>query len=91
MATHKSAIKRHTQSLKRRTANRAVRATLRTTIKNVKALTEKGELGAAEQALRTAAKLLDKAAIHGVIHKNNARRNISRISKKLADAKRAAS
>ncbi|MFM1849125.1 MAG: Ribosomal protein, partial [Pseudomonadota bacterium] len=43
MANHKSAIKRHRQSLKRRDRNRDARAAVRTAIKKVRALVAAGD------------------------------------------------
>jgi small subunit ribosomal protein S20 len=84
MANHKSAQKRHRQSLKKRERNRAARAEIRTVIKNALALSASGDNQKALEQTRIATKLLDKAAIHGLLHKNNALRRISRINAKIA-------
>ena len=89
MATHKSAIKRHKQSLKLRTHNRNVRSTLRTSVKTLSEHLAKGDLVSAEKTLREVTRLFDKAAVHGVLHKKNAQRSISRVSKRVAAAKAA--
>lgn len=86
MATHKSAIKRHRQSLKRRDRNRAVKATLRTAVKKTVELITKGELDAAKTQAKATNRLFDKAAIHGILHKKTAARSVSRLYQKLSQA-----
>ena len=58
--------------------NRAQRSALRTALKKAKAP------GATAETKLTAAKLLDRAARKGLIHKNNAARHKSKISKAKA-------
>ena len=92
MANHKSAIKAHEQSLRRRDRNnrmksrmrRAIRAT-RSTIGAVEAQDEDA-VSAARESIRTTAALIDKLAGKGVIHRNAAARNKSRLEKKLRKA-----
>lgn len=86
MANHPSAEKRYRQNLKRRERNRQAKGAVRTVVKRVVELAESGKDEAAAEQLREATKLLDKAAIHGVLHKNNARRKISRLQKKVNSA-----
>jgi len=81
LATHKSAIKRHRQSLKHRDRNRTVRGGVRKAIKNTRVLVAAGEMAAAQEALQTAISHLDKAAEKGILHKNNAARRKSRLTK----------
>ncbi len=69
MATHKSAIKRHKQSLKRRAMNRAKKSELKTWIKKVR--TAKDKITARE-AYNKVVSLLDKLSTKGIIHKNQA-------------------
>lgn len=89
MANHKSAIKRHKQSLKRRENNRLARATYRTEIKKTLASSQVGNTESAEGSFNRAMKLLDKAVVHGVLHKNTARRYISRLRKTVNAAAQA--
>jgi small subunit ribosomal protein S20 len=86
MANHPSALKRHRQSLKRRDRNRAAKSAIRTAIKKTSLLAQGGDLEAAKKQASLATKLLDKAAIHGVLHKKTAARTISRLSQKLSSA-----
>lgn len=83
MASHPSALKRHRQSLKRRDRNRNAKASIRTAIKKVSSLLASGEKEAAAVQARHANKLIDKAAIHGILHKNTAARTISRLASKV--------
>lgn len=84
MANHKSAIKRHRQSLKRAARNRAVKTRVRNTIKAVRTAVQMKDKEQALVLLTTANSVLDKAASRGVIHKKNAARNISRLSKAIS-------
>ena len=83
MANHPSALKRHRQSLKRRDRNRYARASIRTAIKSTLSSIETGDANAAKESAQKATSLIDKAVVHGVLHKNNAKRRISRLYKKL--------
>ena len=85
MARHKSAIKRHKQSLTKRENNRTAKAALRTVIKKFGATVAK-DPEAAKEVLAAAVPTIAKAASRGIIHKNNASRKISRLSKKLHKA-----
>ncbi len=89
MANHKSAIKRHRQSLLARARNRAVKTRVRNVIKAVRAALVGGDAAAAETALLTATKVIDKAATKKIIHWKTAARNISRLSTAVNKAKSA--
>ncbi len=80
MATHASAEKRHRQSLKRRANNRLAKSTIRTTIKGALVAAKGGQPDEAKAKARLATRLLDKAAVHGVMHKKTAQRTISRLN-----------
>ena len=85
MATHKSAVKRARQSLRRRARNRNLRSRMRTAVKQARAaLPGGGEPASA--ALKEAESLLRRAASHGLIPKKRASRHVSRLAK---SAKRA--
>ena len=84
MANIKSQIKRNRQNERLRLRNKAIKAELRTRIKNVDTLA--GEGGETQEALRLAIKRLDKAAGKGVIHKNQAANRKSRLMKRLSGA-----
>jgi small subunit ribosomal protein S20 len=84
VANHKSAIKRHRQSLKRAARNRAMKTRVRNTVKAVRAAVQLKDKDQAMALLGTASSILDKAATKGVIHWKNASRNISRLSKAIS-------
>jgi small subunit ribosomal protein S20 len=79
MANIRSQMKRNRQNEKRRARNKAVRSELRTRVKAAEAGGED-----ADEAVRMAMKAIDKAAAKGVIHKNEAARRKSRLSRKVA-------
>ncbi len=81
MANHKSAIKRHKQSLARAARNRAARSRVKNSVKAVRAAIQAKDTEAAGQALVKATSVLDKAATKGSIHWKQAARKISRLSK----------
>ena len=85
MAHHKSAIKRHKQSLAKRESNRVAKSTLRTVIKKFDAALVKGP-AEAKEVFSEALHAISKTASRGIIHKKNASRKISRLSKKLHKA-----
>ena len=89
MANHKSALKRHRQSLLARARNRAVKTRVRNVIKDVRAALASGDTAAAESALLVATKALDKAASKKVIHWKTAARNVSRLSVAINKSKKA--
>ena len=76
MANIKSQIKRNRQNEKQRTRNRAVRSELSTRSKA--AVAAAGTEDEAE-SLRLAIKRIDKAVTKGVLHKNTAARQKSRL------------
>ncbi len=85
---HKSAQKRHRQSLKRRMINRSRKSTIKTfTKKALVAATSSAENAAELQ--RKAESLLDKAAKGSTMHKNTAARRKSRLAKAVNRAKAA--
>lgn len=80
----KSAKKAMRQARARGARNKQQRSALRTAVKRVRAATT---TDAAAKAYGFAARLLDRAARKGLIHKNNAARHKSRLAalvKKLA-------
>lgn len=83
MANHASAIKRHKQSEKRRQRNAAVKSSLRTAVKKVKESATAGKAEETKANLQNAISELDRAVSKGVLHRNNASRRISRLTKQL--------
>ena len=83
MATHKSAIKRHGQSLIRRERNNAVESAIKTETKKVKEAVAGGKSEDARKLLAGVTVLLDRAVSKGTLHRNNASRKISRLTKSV--------
>lgn len=83
MPNIKSAIKRVKTNEKKRAQNASQKSALRTAIKTFEKFVEQNDVEAAKQALYIANKKLDKAAAKGIIHKNTAARQKSRLAKKL--------
>jgi small subunit ribosomal protein S20 len=76
----KSAKKAMRQARSRGARNKEQRSALRTAVKRVRAAASAASAAAATQAFALAAKLLDRAARKGLIHKNNAARHKSRLA-----------
>ena len=85
MANIKSQIKRNKQNEKARQRNKAVKSSLRTSVRKFREAADQGNAAEAETALRAASRLLDKAASKGVIHKNQAANRKSAIAKRFAE------
>ena len=83
MATHKSAIKRIRQNEKRRLHNRMYRNRARTLVKKARAAIESGDVEEAQRATMIAVRDLDKLASRGIVHKRNAARRKSRLTKQM--------
>jgi small subunit ribosomal protein S20 len=81
MAHHKSAVKRIRQSEVRRMRNRHIKKQLSTAIKNVKDA-ESREDG--EAKLKVAVSLLDKISGKGLIHRNKAANQKSKLTRRVA-------
>ena len=72
MANIKSQIKRNRQNEAAHERNKAVRSALKTAVRKFREAADSGDAATAQTQLRTAARLLDKAASKGVIHANQA-------------------
>lgn len=75
-------------SERRRQRNRVYRGRARSAVKRARVLIDSGQYEEAQEAVRAAARALDKAAAKGIIHKNNAARRKSRLAQQLNDAQR---
>lgn len=80
MANHKSALKRHRQSLKARERNRMMKTRVKNAMKAVRTAIESQDQDAVAAALKNATSVLDKAASKKVVHWRTAARKISRLS-----------
>ena len=76
-----SAEKRHRQSEERRIRNKAVKSSVRTSVKKFTALVQKKDIPASEAALREMTKKIDTAARKGIIKRNAAARKKSRMQR----------
>jgi small subunit ribosomal protein S20 len=84
LANHASALKRARQNLKRNARNRAYRTRVRTVVKQVRQAVAAGDAEAAQAALKQAVPVIDKAAGKGVLHRKNASRKVSRLSRQVS-------
>lgn len=84
MANHKSALKRNRQSIVRRDRNRINRTKVKTAVKKVDTAIEvESSVEKAQEALKSAVPVIERAAVKGAFHKKTASRKISRLTKKV--------
>ena len=81
MANTKSAKKHIRSDARKHLRNQMYRSRVKTMIRKAEQLIFTGQ--PSEDAVREAVSTLDKAAVKGIIHKNNAARRKSRLMKKL--------
>jgi len=81
---HPSAVKRNRQNKTRNERNTMLRSALRTTIRRVTSAVSRNDVSAAQAELPVAVRALGKASTKGIIHKNQAARRISRLTRKVA-------
>ena len=83
MPNIKSASKRDQLSKLQNAANKAKKSRMKTDIKKSELKAEEGDQAAAREAYKAAVKTVDQAVADHLIHKNNAARKKSRLTKKL--------
>jgi len=83
----KSAQKQVRVSQKRKLSNKSVISQNKTAVKKAEEVIFSGKVKEAEEAVKSAASLLDRAAGKKILHPNNAARRKSRLLKKLNQAK----
>ncbi|MBP1734093.1 MAG: ribosomal protein [Deltaproteobacteria bacterium] len=83
MRKNKSAIKRARQSEDRRLRNSHVKSTMKSHIKKVVAAMDNKDKESLDAVLKKTVSYINRAATKGVIHKNNAARKVSRLSRKV--------
>jgi small subunit ribosomal protein S20 len=83
VANHKSAEKRNRQSQARRARNRMNKSRMKSAIRDVNEMVTAGSQENAPEILRKAVSVIAKTASKGTIHKKNASRRISRLTKKV--------
>lgn len=84
MANIKSQKKRILTNEKARQRNKAVKSSLKTSVRKFNAAAEAGDAEQATVLAREASRKLDKAASKGVIHKNQAANRKSAIAQRAA-------
>ncbi len=88
MANSRSAKKRIRTNARKHLRNQMYRSRVKTMVKKAEQSIDSGTQD--EEAIRLAVRTLDKAAVKGVIHKNNAARRKSRLMKKVHAARQEA-
>ena len=85
-----SALKRARQAEKTNEHNRMRRTKIKSVIKAVEAAVKNKNKDASENALKLAVTTISRSVSKGIIHKNNASRKISRLTKKVNTVPKAA-
>jgi len=80
VANHASALKRARQDAKIRLQHRSQKSAMRTAVKAVYTAISTGDKGAANEALKEAASLIDRAGRKHLIHPKQASRRVSRLN-----------
>ena len=83
MANHKSAEKRNRQSQVRRLRNKINKSKMKTAIRKIDEAVVAGSADEAQEALNKAIPVIAKTASKGTIHKKNASRKISRLTRRV--------
>ncbi len=81
MANTQSSEKRNRQAQKHRARNQHVMSSLRTQVRKLREAVAKGDAAKTKEELTAAVKAISKAASKGVIHKAQASRRISRLTR----------
>ena len=84
MAQHLSAERQARKSLRHREGNRRYMSMMKTAVKRVQGAKEKEK---ATAALKLAVKLLDRLAVKGIIHRNKAANQKSKLTKYVTSLK----
>ncbi|MDW7740369.1 MAG: 30S ribosomal protein S20 [Bacillota bacterium] len=87
MPNIKSAAKRARQNITRENRNRRVKSILKTSIRRFEESLQSGDMEEAQAKFYNAVRQIDKAAAKGIVHKNNAARKKSRLSRLLSENK----
>jgi small subunit ribosomal protein S20 len=85
VANIKSQIKRNKQNEKARLRNKAVKSSLKSSVRKFREAADNGDVSAATAAMQAACQGLDKAVSKGVIHKNQAANRKSAIAQRCAE------
>jgi small subunit ribosomal protein S20 len=83
MANHKSAEKRHRQTLKRTEVNRSRVSRIRTFVKKVETAIAAGTKDVAQAAFAAAQPEMQRGVTKGVLHANTVSRKLSRLNARI--------
>lgn len=83
MANHPSALKAHRQSLARKRRNKSNRSQLRTALKKFSEQAKTGKTDKAAASIASLYSIVDKGVRKGVLSKNAAARQKSRLTRRL--------
>jgi small subunit ribosomal protein S20 len=83
LANHKSAEKRNRQNQLHRLRNRSNKTKMKGVVKKVLEAVELKSGEQAQEALKLAIPIIEKTAVKGSIHKKNASRKVSRLTKRV--------
>jgi small subunit ribosomal protein S20 len=83
MANHKSALKRNRQNLKKRANNRSNRGQLRTQLRKIQTTLAEQNPDEVQKLLAPTFSVIDRSVQKGVLHKNAASRQKSRLMAKV--------
>ncbi len=83
MANHKSAEKRNRQSQASRLRNRVNKTQMKGAVRKVNEAVQAGSVDEAKEALKIAIPVIAKTATKGSLHKKNASRKVSRLTKSI--------
>jgi len=83
LANHKSAMKRNRQNQLQRLRNRSNKSKMKGVVKKLLEALEQKAGDQAQEALKAAIPVIEKTAVKGSIHKKNASRKISRLTKRV--------
>ena len=84
MANTKSAKKTTRQIARRTVINKARRTRVRSAVRKIEEAIASGDRAAAVAAMAEAEPALIRAANHGIVHRNAARRKVSRLAHRIA-------
>jgi len=84
VANTRSAQKRDRQSIKRRARNLSIRNAVKTAIKKAREAVSGSDPAKAQEAVRAATRMIDRAATRGVVHARNASRRVARLAASLS-------
>ena len=83
MANHKSAEKRNRQSQARRLRNRVNKTLMKNAVRKVNEAVTAGTVEEAKEALKDAIPMIARTATKGSLHKKNASRKVSRLTRSI--------